>query len=270
MAPVRIMENYLEKQIDNATFSSPVKIIGWDSLPQSGAEFFVFDTRDEAMEKVKTEKEKISKEKIPDSKTTSKLELSAIVKADTGGSLEAVLQEIKKLATEAVSLKVISSGVGAISENDIRSAQGATKAVVVGFNVKIEPLAKNFAERAGVEIKTFDIIYKMTEWLKDFLALNTPKVLENVATGSAKVLKIFSKTKDKQIVGASVQSGSISVGNTVSIKRRDAEIGQGKIRGLEQQKKKTDSVSAGTEFGVMVESKMEIAVGDILESFVTV
>jgi len=270
MAPVRIMENYLEKQIDNATFSSPVKIIGWDSLPQSGAEFFVFDTRDEAMEKVKTEKEKISKEKIPDSKTTSKLELSAIVKADTGGSLEAVLQEIKKLATEAVSLRVISSGVGAISENDIRSAQGATKAVVVGFNVKIEPLAKNFAERAGVEIKTFDIIYKMTEWLKDFLALNTPKVLENVATGSAKVLKIFSKTKDKQIVGASVQSGSISVGNTVSIKRRDAEIGQGKIRGLEQQKKKTDSVSAGTEFGVMVESKMEIAVGDILESFVTV
>lgn len=165
---------------------------------------------------------------------------------------------------------MVSCGIGAISENDIRLAQGSRKVTIVGFNVKVESLAKSFAERAGIEIKTFDIIYKMTEWLKEFLLSQTPKVSEIVLTGSAKILKVFSKTKDKQIIGASVQSGNITVGSTISIKRRDSEIGQGKIRGLEQQKKKTDSVATGTEFGAMVEAKIEIAPGDILESFITV
>jgi translation initiation factor IF-2 len=273
LAPIRIMENYLGKQMESATFSSPVKIIGWDLLPSAGAEFFVFDTRDEAMEKVEKGKT-ISAKNAQSSKATSAsgssaLELPIIVKADTGGSLEAVLYEIKKLETEIIGLKIISSAVGAVSENDIHLAQGTEKAVIVAFNVKTDLLAKNFAERAGIEIKSFDIIYKMTEWLKDFLSSRTPKISENVAVGSAKVLKIFSKTKDKQIVGAVVQTGVLSLGNTVSIKRREAEIGQGKIRGMEQQKKKTDSVSVGTEFGVLVEAKMEIAVGDTLESFVT-
>jgi translation initiation factor IF-2 len=270
LAPIRIMENYLEKQIDAATFSSPVKIIGWDSLPAAGAKFITFATRDEATEKVKIEKEKISKENVVGTKVTSALELPIIIKADTGGSLEAVLYEIKKLATETIGLKIIFSGVGSVSENDIRLAQGDIKATIVAFNAKTESLAKNFAERSGVEIKSFDIIYKMTEWLKDFLLSRTPKVSENVPTGLAKILKIFSKTKDKQIVGASVQNGSISLGNTVVIKRRDAEIGQGKIRGLEQQKKKTDSVGSGTEFGALVEAKVEIAAGDTIESFVTI
>jgi translation initiation factor IF-2 len=270
IAPIRIMENYLGKQIERATFSSPIKIIGWDSLPSAGAEFFVFDTRDEATSAVEKEKEKISKENVPDSKIKSVLELPVVIKADTGGSLEAVLYEIKKLATEAIGLRVIASGIGTVSENDIRLAQGSDKAVIVAFNTKTESLAKNFAERAGVEIKSFDIIYKMTEWLKDFILSRTPKVSENVAVGSAKVLKVFSKTKDKQIIGCSVQNGTLSIGNTVSIKRREAEIGQGKIRGMEQQKKKTDSVSSGTEFGALVEAKVEIAVGDTIESFMTV
>lgn len=274
VAPIRIMENYLGKQIEHATFSSPVKIIGWDSLPSAGAEFFVFDTRDEAIEKVKKEKlniqSNIGKSTATGVASISALRCPIIIKADTGGSLEAVLYEIKKLATEAIGLRVIASGIGTVSENDIRLAQGSDKAIIVAFNTKTESLAKNFAERAGVEIKSFDIIYKMTEWLKDFLLSRTPKVSENVAVGSAKVLKIFSKTKDKQIIGCSVQNGILSIGNTVSIKRREAEIGQGKIRGMEQQKKKTDSVSSGTEFGALVEAKVEIAVGDTIESFMIV
>jgi translation initiation factor IF-2 len=268
-APVRIMENYLGKQIESATFSSPIKIIGWDMLPSAGNEFFVFDSRDQAAAFVDKEKEKKSGEDIVVEKT-SKLKLPVIVKADAGGSLEAVLHEIKKLANEEIGLRVIASGVGSVSENDIRLAQGSEKAVIVAFNVKTESLAKNFAERAGIEIKSFDIIYKMTEWLKEFLVSHTPKVSENISTGSAKVLKVFSRTKDKQIIGCSVQTGTLSIGATVSIKRRDAEIGQGKIRGMEQQKKKTDSVSQGTEFGAMVEAKVEIATGDTIESFITI
>jgi len=269
ISPVRMMENYLGKQVESATFSSPIKIIGWDLLPVASDEFKTFATRDEAIKEVEKQKEKKSKENFADNKVAPKLEIPVVVKADTGGSLEAVLYEIGKLTNEAVGLRIIYSGVGAVSENDIRLAQGEEKAVIVAFHTKTESLAKNFAERAGIEIKSFDIIYKMAEWLKDFLLSRTPKVLENVSTGSAKVLKIFSKTKDKQIVGAVVQNGTLGVGNTVSVKRRDAEIGQGKIRGMEQQKKKTESVSLGTEFGAMVEVKIEIAVGDIIESFVT-
>jgi translation initiation factor IF-2 len=272
LAPVRIMENYLGKQVDHATFSSPIKIIGWNSLPETGAEFFTFDNRDEAfaiVEKTKTTKKTVSREQTKIAEN-SEIICPIIVKADTSGSLEAVIFEIKKLNTAQIGISVVSCGIGAISENDIRLAQGSRKVTIVGFNVKVESLAKSFAERAGIEIKTFDIIYKMTEWLKEFLLSQTPKVSEIVLTGSAKILKVFSKTKDKQIIGASVQSGNITVGSTISIKRRDSEIGQGKIRGLEQQKKKTDSVATGTEFGAMVEAKIEIAPGDILESFITV
>lgn len=197
IAPIRIMENYLGRQIGSAGFSSPVKIIGWDSLPSAGAEFFVFDTRDEAT--VYTEKEKEMKLKNISAKNgtapAAGRELPVVIKADTGGSLEAVLYEIKKISTEAVGLKIISSGIGVVSENDIRLAQGAEKAVIIAFNVKTESLAKNFAERSGIEIKSFDIIYKMIEWLKDFISSNTPKVLVNESTGLAKVLKILAKTK---------------------------------------------------------------------------
>ncbi len=265
-APIRIMENYLGGQINSASFSSPVKIIGWDLIPSAGAEFFVFDTRDEALSYVEKEKQKKSKEDNSNIKTPA-IEIPIIVKADTGGSLEAVLYEARKLATDEIGLKVIFSGIGTVSENDIRLAQGETKATIVCFNVKTETLAKNFAERSGIEIKSFDVIYKMIEWMENFLSSQKPKVLENQLVGSAKVLKTFSRVKDKQIIGCLVQNGVISTGGTVSIKRREAEIGQGKIRGLEQQKKKTDSVSQGTEFGALVEAKVEIAVGDIIESF---
>ena len=271
LAPVRIMENYLGKQVDRATFSSPIKIIGWNSLPETGTEFSVFDDREIAFETA--EKAKMAKKtnaRQQNALENSEIMCHVIVKADTSGSLEAVLFEIKKLNTAQIGISVVSCGIGTISENDIRLAQGSRKVTIVGFNVKVESLAKSFAERAGIEIKTFDIIYKMTEWLKDLLLSQAPKVSEIVLTGSAKILKVFSKTKDKQIIGASVQNGNITVGSIVSIKRRDSEIGQGKIRGLEQQKKKTDSVATGTEFGAMVEAKIEIAPGDILESFITV
>lgn len=266
VSPVRMMENYMGRQIDEAQFSSPVKIIGWDNLPPVGSEFRTFESREEAVEFSLKEK------KVDADNGVSKTEFNVpiIVKTDTGGSLEAVLQEIKKLDNERIGTKVIFSGIGEISESDVKLANGEKKAIIIGFNTRVDSLAKHIAERNEIEIETFDVIYEMSKWLSETLAKRTPKKLEEEKIGEAKVLKIFSKIKDKQIIGCRVETGTISVGAIFKIKRREEKIGEGKIKGLELQKNKTDQVGEGKECGMMVEAKMEIAPGDKIESFIIV
>lgn len=272
IAPVRIMENYLGKQIDKATFSSPIRIIGWDELPIVGQRFQVFSDRTEAKEAVEKEKERISNNKSSDISGNTNNEncvvLPLLVKADTGSSLEAVISQIKKLDTEFVKPQIVASGIGTISENDIRLAAGTLKAIIIGFSVKVDSPAKNLAERSEIEIKTFDIIYKMTEWLEEVIKSRTPKVKTEEVTGRAKVLKVFSKLKDKQILGGRVETGKIALGSLVKIKRRDADIGEGKVRELQQQKNATEEVREGTEFGAMIVSNIEIAPGDHIECII--
>ena len=191
-----------------------------------------------------------------------------ILKADTGSSLEAIISEIKKLATDRVCAKIIFSGIGTIGESDVRQASGKEKAVIVGFSVKVDSPAKHLAERDEIVIKTFDIIYEMNEWVKETLATKIPKekVLESI--GRAKILKIFSKVKDKQIVGGRVEKGSVTVGAQVKIQRREVEIGEGKIRELQQQKVTTAEVKEGREFGALIVSNIEIAPGDYIDNFI--
>jgi translation initiation factor IF-2 len=145
-------------------------------------------------------------------------------------------------------------------------ALGSIKASVVGFNVKIDSQAKTLAERDGVEIVTFDIIYKLSEWIAEKLVENKPMQEFEEITGTAKVLKIFSKVKDKQIIGCRVENGKILVGEQVKIIRREAEIGTGKIREMQSQKQKISEIEEGKEFGTMVEAKIEIAPGDRLQA----
>lgn len=272
IAPIRMMENYLGKQVSDAQFPSPVKIIGWDELPQVGDSFKIYKDRNEAREIVDKEKEnkKVKNAQSTPNKDTCEVGLPVIVKADTGSSLEAVISEVAKQNTEKVCTEIISSGIGNISENDIRLANGNYKAVIVGFNVGIDAPARSLAERNEVDIKTFDIIYKMSEWLTLELIKKTPKVLIAEAIGTAKVIRTFSKVKDKQILGAKVESGKLSLGSQVKIFRRESEIGEGKIRELQSQKNNVQEISEGKEFGAMIEAKVEIAPGDKIQNFVMV
>src|SRR3989338_8613715 len=273
-APIRIMENFLGKTIETASFSSPIKIIGWDELPIVGNTFESFKTREEArqqIEKAKVERDIEQKEKTKNgqdsTETVSTNSIPVIIKADTGSSLEALTSEIKKLTTDRMSAHIISCGIGTISENDIRLANGKDKAVVIGFNVKVDSPAKNLAERNEIEVKTFEIIYKMNEWLKETLVTRTPKIKTTESVGTAKVIKIFSKVKDKQILGAKVEKGVIALGSQVKIIRRDESIGEGKIRELQKQKVATTEVASG-EFGTLIVANVEIAPGDLIESFI--
>lgn len=273
--PIRVMEDFDGKPIDKASFSSPIRIIGWDNIPEVGNTFHTYKTRDEAYTQIEKEKTNSTKIEINSNNQTDRdamplNTIPIIVKADTGSSLEAILSEIKKLETDRVVPNVILSGIGTISENDIRIADGNKKALLIGFNTKADSPAKNLALRNGIEIKIFDIIYKMSEWLKEELKIRTPKIQVEESTGIAKILKTFSKVKDKQILGGRVENGVISIGAQIKIMRRDIEIGQGKIKELQQQKNKVSETREGTEFGTLIEAKIEILPGDKIESFVVI
>lgn len=265
-APLRIVEDYTGAQIQKAVAGQAVSVIGWDSLPLVGEIFTVCKDKKEALLSIETFK-KAKDVSTEDGSFEGKV-IPLVVKADAGGSLEAVRAEIKKLDTDRIRTKIIHSGIGTISESDLKVASGGEKALVIGFTVKVDALAKAIAERNGVTIQTFDIIYKLSEWLKEKLTAETPSIDVEEVTGTLKVLKVFSKTKDKQILGGLVETGSIKNGSAVKIMRREAEIGVGKIRELQSQKVKSDEVSSGRECGALVEAKIEIVPGDRLQTFI--
>ena len=139
--------------------------------------------------------------------------------------------------------------------------------VIIGFNETPNKKAGAVIERSAVpiQVKNFKIIYELTQFIKDLVVSKVPKEYAEEITGRAKIAAIFSKEKDKQVVGGKVQEGVLVVGSDVRIMRREAEIGRGFIRELQQQKKRVKEVAEGYEFGTLIESKIEIAAGDKVE-----
>ncbi len=270
MSPVRIMENFAGKTMKIAGPSQPVRVVGWDKEPEVGGMCFTFSSKKEAEKYIEeeTEKARLGKKFVGHvfSQDDNSI-VPLVIKADTSGSIEAVKYEISKIKIDRVTLKVVSSSIGDITENDVKSAIGVVGTLIVGFTVKTDSSASRFAEQHGVHIKTFDIIYKLTEWLTEEAANRAPKVSVEEQKGIAKILKIFSANKDKQVIGARVESGLISYNDEVKIMRRDNEIARGRVRELQHMKSKVGSVEEGKEFGTMIESKIEIAPGDRIEAF---
>jgi translation initiation factor IF-2 len=267
-SPVRIMENFLGKNVKEATFSSPVRLIGWSELPQVGSRTKVFASKRDAetfLEELKLKQSTKSNSATDDASETAILPI--VLKASEVGSLEALQHEIKKVQNEKLKVKIIQSGVGDITENDVKNASARPHTIILGFNVKIDNPAKASAEKVGVDIQVFDIIYKLSEWLQKTVEERTPKVRTEEPTGTAKVLKFFSKAKDRQVIGGRVEKGQLLLGAEVKILRRDFEIGRGKVRELQRFKNRADEIPEGQEFGAMIECKIDIAPGDRLESF---
>jgi len=264
----RIMENFQGKMIAIATFSSPIRLVGFDKMPEIGEEFKSFLKKDEALKYAENYKNNADVNSNNKSKEeTNKQIIPIVLKADVQGSIEAIEKEIGKINCESALFKIVSRGVGPISETDIKKIIGAEQAIVMGFNVKSDANAMDLAERNNIKISLFDIIYKMTDWLTLEMEERRPKVETTEINGKAKIIKAFSRTKERQIVGGKVIEGTINLMANVKIMRRDFEIGRGKIVNLEKGKTKTSNVEEGTEFGTMIESKIEIAPGDTIEAF---
>ncbi len=275
ISPIRMLENAQGKKVDEANVSTPVKVIGLSTMPSAGAPFRAFATKKEA--------EKYNEGcvcQVTGSKNTgvideTKITIPVVIKADAGGSLEAIQSEFKKVADKQTAdspivVKIVHAGIGEVSESDIKTASGTAGTLILGFNVKIDPKAQSALERMDIKVELFTIIYKLVEYLEEIIVSRTPKVQVEEVTGKAKILRVFSKNKDRQILGGKVQEGSITLGGDVIILRRDAEIGRGKIKELQQQKVRAEEVAIGHEFGTLIESKIEIAVGDKIESYRTI
>ncbi len=270
MCSVHIMEDFKGKNINEATFSSPVRLIGFCKIPRIGAEFKSFKNKKEAekfSESLKSDLKSSKRSNLCPPEENGKKIIPIILKADISGSIEAIEKEIKKIQNENTEFRIIQKGVGPIGESDIKTIGGCENILVIGFNVKIEKSAIELAEKRSITISSFDIIYKMTEWLEMEMENRRSKIETIETTGKTKILKVFSHTKERQIVGGKVLQGRIVLDKTVKILRRDFEIGRGKIVNLEKNKTKVKEVEEGAEFGMMLESKIEVVEGDIIESF---
>lgn len=277
LTPVRAIEDFTGARIEEAHFSSPVKLLGFDSTPTIGEIFRIFDTKREAeaavaeavAKKVAAKNTKGSAKNTASttSDASDSVTITLIIKADVSGTMEAIQHEIGKIKNDKVQIKLVQSGVGTITEADVKMAVVQPGTKILGFNVAVDTQAKMMAERLNVETHSFDIIYKLIEWIEEAVAKNVPKVTVEEVSGTAKILKVFSKTKDKQVVGGRVLGGIVNIGADVRIMRRDAEIGKGKIRELQQKKEKVSEVNKDSEFGTMIESKIEIAPGDQIECY---
>ncbi|MEK7157928.1 MAG: translation initiation factor IF-2 [Patescibacteria group bacterium] len=267
IASTRLIENFMGEKITEARFSSPIKVIGWSELPKVGSLFKSFDTKKEAENYVAKFKEKMPAKKIMEKDDPKILSINIILKAETMGSIEAIEHEIKKIKSDKVKIKVIHSGVGNVSERDVKIA-GATESVtILAFNTAIDSKAGSYAERLNVKIETFDVIYKLSEWIENTARERTPKFETEETSGIAKIIRVFSKSKDKFVVGGKVESGLISLGEDAKIFRREQDIGRGKIKELQHLKKKVSEIKEGMEFGCQIQSTIELAPGDKIESY---
>ncbi len=262
-APVRLMEDFACKAIKEAGASDPAQIVGWNEVPTVGEPFATVKSKKEA-EKLAAEN-KIAPEKV----VVEESELPCIpllIKADVLGTIDAIQHELEKYESDRVLVRVIGTGVGNITDSDVQNVSATENAIIVGFNVKADRGAVDLAERLGVEIETFDIIYKLSEWLERALKARTPKQETKKVTGKAKILKHFSTQKNLHVLGGRCEEGTLNLGQSVTITRRDIEMGEGVIKNLQQMKSNIQSLSDG-EFGMQIESKTEIAAGDYIEAF---
>ncbi|MDB5204583.1 MAG: infB [Candidatus Taylorbacteria bacterium] len=269
IAPTRIFEDFQGKPIKEGHPSDPVRITGFDKLPPVGEICVSVETKKDAEALAMQNREFMAKIEgaVTIGSENATVAIPIIIKASSTDVIEAIMHEMKKIKNERVCLKVVSTGIGFVSENDVKIATTKPDSVILGFDTKIDNGAKTLAERDKINIQTFDIIYKLTEWLEVYMKEKTPKMKEEEIHGKAKILKCFSVNKDKQVLGARVEEGMISLNDEVKIIRRDVELGRGRIRQLQQSKTEAKEVKEGLECGTMIESKIEIAPGDKIESF---
>jgi len=199
--------------------------------------------------------------------TDGKFVMPIILKADTTGSLEAIEHELKKLENNLVSIRILEQGIGTISEGDMKIALSKSGSVVLGFNTSVDATSTEVARQHGITIKTFTIIYELAQWLEVHINEVRPKVETERIVGEAKILAHFSTGKQGgktvQTVGGSVQAGQMRNGNIVHIYTHDEQLkGEGTFITLQSGKETKDSINEGQEFGMQVQTNVEIQKGD--------
>ena len=267
-APVRFIEDFRGVRVEHAGPSEPVRISGFSTLPEAGAVFSVAENKKLAEVRAK-ETAKAHRAPAEHTATEGVAELPVILKADVAGSLDAIVHELGKITHERALVRVIATGVGSVSENDVKTAHAAG-AVVIAFNVGTDAVARDLAERDHVLVESFTIIYELSERVVELLKERAPAVAMEKELGRAKVLKTFSSGARKQVLGARLLSGTLTLGGMVKIMRGDEEVTRGKVTNLQQARADVKEIRSEGEFGTEIEAREDAKPGDELVAFTVV
>jgi translation initiation factor IF-2 len=275
---VRALINEEGKRLKEAAPSVAVKVLGMNGVPEAGLEFSVVEderaARDLAEQRGQEAKAlgqeatraKVTLENLFDqlASNASKV-LKVVVKADTQGSVEAIVDALKKIESEKVSLDVIHSAVGTITESDVALAS-ASDAVILGFHTRIDSGVADKAKHEGVQIKLYAIIYELIDQVKEGMAGLLEPLLKDITVGAAEVRKIFALSKGTPVAGCMVVSGRIVKGK-VRVRRRKEIIYEGIAQSLRRFQDEVNEVRAGMECGIRIEGFTEFQIGDNIECY---
>jgi translation initiation factor IF-2 len=277
---VRAMFDDRGAQLETAPPSTPVEIIGIEALPQAGDQFVVVADRDKARgiseyreqksrEAALAKSSRVSLEGLAEQiKTAGTKELNVILKGDVQGSVEVITDLLGKLSNDKVRLKLLRSGVGAITETDVLLAS-ASNAIIIGFNVRPERKAQELAEQEKVDIRLHSIIYELQDEIKRAMTGLLEPTIKETYQGRAQVLNVFRIPKVGAVAGCRVSDGLIKRDSEVRLLRDNVQIFKGKVGSLRRFKDDAREVTNGMECGISIANYGDIKVGDVIEAFVT-
>ncbi|MFN7662365.1 MAG: translation initiation factor IF-2 [Alphaproteobacteria bacterium] len=271
---VRVLLNDHGKTVSTAGPSMPVEIIGFNGLPEAGDLFSVTQEESKAREIAEYRRHKrkekqaalLDKKKMDNlfSKKGAHKELAVLIKGDVQGSVEAIASSLMKLKTDEVSVLVLHSGVGEVNETDVSLAR-ASNALVIGFNVKANAQARELAQREGIEVRHYSIIYDIINDVKDLLGGLLSPILNEKYLGRAEVRRIFKISRLGHVAGCYVSDGFIKKSGKVRLLRGTEVVYQGTIKTLKRTTDEAKEIKSGFECGILLEGFNDIHEGDIIE-----
>jgi translation initiation factor IF-2 len=275
---VRALINEEAKRLKEAGPSVAVKVLGLNGIPEAGLEFSVVEDEKAARELAEQRametkaqgleqpRAKVTLENLfAQLESTASKALKVVVKADTQGSVEAIVEALRKIESDKVSLEIIHSAVGTITESDVALAS-ASRAVILGFHTRVDSGVADKAKHEGVQIKLYAIIYELIDQVKEGMAGLLEPILKDVTAGVAEVRKIFELSKGAPVAGCMVTSGRIVKGK-VRMRRRKEIIYEGLTQSLRRFQDEVNEVRAGMECGIRIEGFSEFQVGDNIECY---
>jgi len=275
---VRALISEEGKRMKTAGPSHAVKVLGINGVPEAGLEFVIVDNEKAARELAENRAAEIKADQL-EARSRVTLEnlfdtlaaqqskvLKVIIKADTQGSVEAIVSELGKIKSDKVALEVVHHAVGTVTESDVLLA-AASQAVVLGFHTRVDSGVADKAKHHGVQVKLYAVIYELVEEMQMAMAGLLDPLLKEVVTGSAEVRKIFGLSKGAPVAGCMVSSGRISRGK-VRVRRRKEIIYEGLTQSLRRFQDEVNEVRAGMECGIRVDGFGEFEEGDIIECYV--
>jgi translation initiation factor IF-2 len=277
---VRALVSDTGAPVESAGPSTPVEVLGFSGMPDAGDRLAVVENEARAREvtayRVRQKREKVSahatgmrgslEQMMSQLKATGRKDFQLIVKADVQGSLEAIIQSLEKLGTEEVAARVLHAGVGGITESDVTLAE-ASGVAIIGFNVRAHKEARAAAERVGIEIRYYNIIYDLVDDVKKAMSGLLSPTLRETMLGNAQILEIFNISKVGKIAGCRVTDGTVERGANVRLIRDNVVIHEGKLSQLKRFKDDAKEVAAGQECGMAFEGYQDMRAGDVIECY---